>query len=137
VLPLLVLAVIPFCVVLAGFPEWVLHLAYGERHAGSEMSAILSFATVAACLGFAKLPFDVGLLAMRATRSIFCIYLIPVALLLSTGVALIHAFGLIGIPLSGLLINAALFAATWFVYRRQLAASRQAGSEDSRSRPCS
>ena len=128
--PLLALAVLPFCLVLAGFPDWALRLAYGERFAGSGMSTILALATVGVCLTFAKLPFDVGLLALRATRSIFYVYLIPVGLLLTVGVALIHAFGLFGVPLSSILINAALLSATWFAYRRKLAGSARAGKAD-------
>jgi O-antigen/teichoic acid export membrane protein len=119
--PLLALAALPFCVVLAGFPDRVLHFAYGERFAGGGMSTLLALATVGVCLTFAKLPFDVGLLALRATRSIFYIYLIPVGLLLTAGVALIQAFELLGVPLSSILINAALLSATWVAYRRRLA----------------
>ena len=129
VMPLLALAALPFCLVLAGFPDWVLRLAYGERFADSGMSTILALATVGVCLSFAKLPFDVGLLALRATRSIFYVYLIPVGLLLTAGVALIRAFGLLGVPLSAILINMTLLTATWIAYRRKLAGAAHAGKD--------
>jgi O-antigen/teichoic acid export membrane protein len=129
----LFLAPLPFCVVLVGFPQWALRLAYGERYAGTDLALILALSTIGVCLTFAKFPFDIGLLALRATRSIFHVYLIPVALLLTSGVALIHFFGILGVPLSALVINAALLAATWIAYRRQLAGARLAETADARA----
>lgn len=129
-LRVLLLAPLPFCVVMVGFPQWALHLAYGERYAGTDMALILALATIAVCITFMKFPFDVGLLALRSTRSIFYIYLIPVMLLLSAGVSLIHFLGILGVPLSAMLINTALMAATWFAYRRQLARAREAEKSD-------
>lgn len=120
-LRLLAFAPLPFCIVLAGFPGQVLQLAYGDRYTGTVMPLVLALTAVATCITFAKYPFDLGLLALRSTRSIFYVYLISVGLLLTSGVALVHGFGVLGVPLSALLINSALLLATWRAYRRQLA----------------
>jgi O-antigen/teichoic acid export membrane protein len=117
---LLVLAPLPFCVLLVGFPGEVLRLAYGEKYAGTELALILALATIAQCIVFAKFPFDVGLLALHSTKSIFHVYLLPVALLLTAGAALIHFLGILGVPVSSVLINTVLLVATWRTYRRRL-----------------
>ena len=123
---LLAFAPLPFCVVLVGFPQQLLQLAYGARYAGTAMPVVLALAAVASCITFAKYPFDLGLLALRSTRAIFYVYLIPVGLLLTSGVALIHSFGVLGVPLSAMVINSTLLFATWRAYRRQLARARTA-----------
>lgn len=112
----IMVALAPFYFLFVGFPGWVLEVAYGERYAGADLALILALATVAQCITFSKFPFDIGLLALRATKWIFYVHLIPVALLLTSGVALIHFLGILGVPLSGIVINAALLAATWRVY---------------------
>ena len=111
---------------LVGFPGQVLHFAYGDRYTGTVMPLVLALAAIATCITFAKFPFDLGLLALRSTRSIFYVYLIPVGLLLTVGVALIHTLGVLGVPLSALLINSTLLFATRRAYRRQLARARTA-----------
>jgi O-antigen/teichoic acid export membrane protein len=116
----LLLAPLPFCVVLIGFPGEVLALAYGGKYAGTELALILALATLAQCIVFAKFPFDIGLLALHATKSIFYVYLLPVVLLLTSGAALIYFLGILGVPLSNLLINSVLLVATWRAYRKQL-----------------
>ncbi|MCW5603380.1 MAG: oligosaccharide flippase family protein [Burkholderiales bacterium] len=115
---LLMLALVPFLVVLVGFPGWVLSLAYGERYVGADLALILALAAIAQCITFSKFPFDIGLLAMRATKWIFYVHLIPVALLLTAGVAFIHFLGILGVPLSGIVINSALLGATWLAYAK-------------------
>jgi O-antigen/teichoic acid export membrane protein len=117
---LLLLALLPFCVVLVGFPGLVLDIAYGGRFSDASLALILALATIAQCIGFSKYPFDIGLLALRSPKSIFYAYLIPVVLLLTAGVSLIAFFGILGVPLSGILINSALLAATWYAYNRRL-----------------
>ena len=116
----LLLPVLPFVVVLVGFPGQVLELAYGDKFAGTNLALILALATIGQCILYSKFPFDVGLLALRSTKSIFYVYLIPVALLLTVGTALIYFLGILGVPLSGILINSALLAATWLAYRKRL-----------------
>jgi O-antigen/teichoic acid export membrane protein len=116
----LLLPVLPFIVVLAGFPGQVLELAYGDKFAGTSLALILALATIGQCILYSKFPFDIGLMALRSTKSIFYVYLIPVALLATAGTALIYFLGIVGVPLSGILINSALLAATWLAYRRQL-----------------
>ena len=111
---------------LTGFPQQGRPLASGDRYAGTAMPLVLALAALASCITFAKYPFDLGLLALRSTRSIFYVYLIPVGLLLTSGVALIHNFGVLGVPLSAMVINATLLIATWHAYRRQLARARAA-----------
>jgi O-antigen/teichoic acid export membrane protein len=111
-------AITPFYVVLVGFPAWVLTLAYGERYATTELALILALSTVAQCITFSKFPFDIGLMALKATKAIFYIHFIPVVLLFSVGAAFIHFLGLVGIPLSQIVINSALLLATWVAYRR-------------------
>src|SRR5262249_7319087 len=71
VMIVLLAALVPFCVLLVGFPEWVLSLAYGERYAHGHLALILALTTVAQCVTFMKFPFDLGLLALRATRRLF------------------------------------------------------------------
>ncbi|MGH8640905.1 MAG: oligosaccharide flippase family protein [Burkholderiales bacterium] len=116
----LLLPVLPFVVVLAGFPGQVLELAYGGKYAGTNLALILGLATIGQCILYSKFPFDIGLLALRSTKSIFYVYLIPVALLLTAGTALIYFLGIVGVPLSGILINSALLAATWLAYRKRV-----------------
>jgi O-antigen/teichoic acid export membrane protein len=116
----LLLPLLPFVVVLVGFPDQVLELAYGDKYAGTNLALILALATIGQCILYSKFPFDVGLLALRSTKSIFYVYLIPVALLLTAGTALIYFLGIVGVPLSGILINSALLAATWLAYRKRL-----------------
>src|SRR5262245_31139406 len=116
----LLLPVLPFVIVLAGFPEQVLELAYGDKYAGTNLALILALATIGQCILYSKFPFYIGLLALRSTKSIFYVYLIPVALLLTAGTALIYYLGILGVPLSGILINSALLAATWLAYRKRV-----------------
>ena len=125
---MLLFALVPFLVVLAGFPGQVLELAYGEKYAGANLALILGLATVAQCIGFSKYPFDLGLLAMRSTRSIFYVYLIPVLLLLTVGTTLIYFLGILGVPLSAIVINSSLLIATGLAYRRRLERERQGGA---------
>lgn len=113
---LLLLAVAPFSIVLVGFPGWVLTVAYGERYAGADLALILALSTIAQCITFSKFPFDIGLLALRETKWIFYVHLMPVLLLLTSGVGLVYFLGILGVPLSGIVINSALLFATWFAY---------------------
>lgn len=116
----LLLALVPFCVVLVGFPGAVLEFAYGDKFSGTHLALILALATIAQGIGFSKYPFDLGLLALRSTKSIFYAYLIPVVLLLTVGTSLIGLLGILGVPLSVMVINSALLAATWLAYRRTM-----------------
>lgn len=115
---LLLAALLPFYIALVGFPGWVLGVAYGERYASAELALILALATIAQCITFSKFPFDIGLMALGETRSIFYVHLIPVALLFTVGIAFIHFLGILGVPLSGIVINSALLIATWGAYAR-------------------
>lgn len=117
---MLLAALLPFCVVLIGFPMPVIEAAYGERYAIPMLAAILALATAGQCLTFLKFPYDIGLLALRATKVIFQVHLIPMALLFTTGVAFIHYWGIVGVPLSALVINLSLLSATAVAYRRML-----------------
>jgi len=114
----LLAALLPFCVVLAGFPGWLLGIAYGDRYATPEAALILALSTLAQCILFVKYPFDLGLLALRRTKAIFYIHLIPVVVLFTSGVSLIYFFGIIGAPLSAMLISSLLLFATWRTYTR-------------------
>jgi len=117
---LLLFALVPFCIVLVGFPGEVLDLAYGGRFAGTNLPWILALATIAQCIGFSKYPFDIGLLSLRSPKSIFYAYLIPVILLLTVGTSLIWTLGILGVPLSVIVINTALFIATRRAYRARM-----------------
>ncbi|HEU0224049.1 MAG TPA: oligosaccharide flippase family protein [Steroidobacteraceae bacterium] len=117
---MLLLALAPFCVLLVVFPGQVLDLAYGGRFAGTTLALILALAAVAQCIGFSKYPFDIGLLALRSPKSIFYAYLIPVILLLTVGASLIWYLGILGVPLSGIVINSALLIATRRAYRARM-----------------
>jgi len=114
----LLLMLLPFFILLVGFPGPVLSLAYGQRYAGADLALILALSTIAQCITFSKFPFDIGLLAQRATRTIFYIHLLPVILLFTAGIGFIHFMGILGVPLSAILINVALLAATWVAYAR-------------------
>jgi O-antigen/teichoic acid export membrane protein len=117
---MMAVALLPFGVVLAGFPGQVLDLAYGEKFTGTNLALILALGTVSQFIGFWKYPFDLGLLALRSTKSIFYAYLIPVVLLLTSGAALIHFLGILGVPLSGIVIHSAVLIATWLAYRKRV-----------------
>jgi O-antigen/teichoic acid export membrane protein len=116
----LLLALVPFYVLLVGFPGSVLAFAYGDRYAGADLALILALSTIAQCITFSKFPLDIGLLALRATKSIFYVHLIPVVLLFTSGVGLVYYLGIVGVPLSSILINSALLLATWMVYTNNL-----------------
>jgi O-antigen/teichoic acid export membrane protein len=119
----LLAALAPFLIVLTLFSEQVLGFAYGEKFAGQEhLALILALTALAQCIGFSKYPFDLGLLALHSPRSLFYVYLIPVVLLLIVGTTLIYFLGIVGVPLSGLLINSALLIATWRAYRGRMKA---------------
>jgi O-antigen/teichoic acid export membrane protein len=117
---MLLLAIAPLLLALIAFPGQVLDLAYGDKYAGTNLPLILALMAIGQAILFLKFPFDIGLLALRSTKSIFLAYLIPVLLLLTSGVTLIHFFGILGVPMSGILINVALFATTWLAYKRRL-----------------
>ncbi len=122
----LLLAPLPVALPLMLFPGPILSLAYGDRYSGPELALILALATLAQLVTFVKFTFDLGLLALRGTKSIFYVHLIPVALLFTTGIGLVYAFGIVGVPLSALLIGIAVLAATAAAYRR-LAKAQEAG----------
>jgi PST family polysaccharide transporter len=115
---LLTLGPLPLCLALAAFPGPLLALAYGDKFADANLSLVLSLAVVAQFLTFVKYPFDIGILALGSPRSIFRLYLLPVLLLFSAGVALVHFLGILGVPVSGMLINGILMGATMAVYYR-------------------
>jgi O-antigen/teichoic acid export membrane protein len=125
---LLLLVPLPLTLLLVAFPGPILELAYGPRYAGPELALLLALAAMAQLLLFTKFPFDLGLLALKRSRSIFYVYLIPVGLLFTTGVALIHFLGILGVPLSSMLINAALLAATGVAYLRAAHRGAPAGA---------
>lgn len=125
----LLATLLPFCVVLVGFPEWALSLAYGERYARADLALILALSTIAQCVLFSKFPFDIGMLALRDTKSIFYVQLIPVVLLLTSGIALIHFLGILGVPISGIVVSSALWVATWLAYRRVTRRHRSAAAQ--------
>lgn len=114
----LLATLLPFGVVLIGFPGRVLELAYGDRYATPELALILALSALGQCIQFSKYPFDIGLLALRQTKAIFYIHLIPVALLFTTGITLIYFLGILGAPLSAVLIGLLLLGATWRTYAR-------------------
>ncbi len=116
----LLLALVPFGIVLAGFPGPVLELAYGGRFSDASLALILALAAIAQCIGFSKYPFDIGLLALRSPKSIFYAYLIPVVLLLTAGALLISLLGIMGVPLSVMVINTSLLVATRLAYNRRI-----------------
>jgi len=110
----------PLSLALLVFPRELLQLAYGARYASPRLALILGLSVVAQSVTFWKFPYDLGLLALRQTRAIFYANLVPVALLLTSGVALVHVLGIVGVPISGLLINVSLLAVTWAAYKRRL-----------------
>ena len=93
-------------------------LAYGERYASPELALILALSAAGQFLTFIKFPFDIGILALGKPRAMFFLYAVPALLLFTAGVALVHWLGILGVPISGLLINATLLAATIVVYLR-------------------
>lgn len=112
------IALSPICIFLIIFPEQILHLAYGDRFINKDLGIILALSTVAQLIISSKFPFDIGIMSMGKTKSIFYINLIPVFLLLTLGVLLVSHLGILGVPISGLTINSALLIATYLVYRK-------------------
>jgi O-antigen/teichoic acid export membrane protein len=117
---LMLVAVAPFVAVLGCFPAWALDVAYGGRFAGNEAALILALVTLAQSIIFVKFAYDAGLLALRSTRSIFLVYLIPAGMLFTVGAAAIHFLGLLGVPVFSIASGIALLAATRFMYLRRL-----------------
>jgi len=115
---LLALAPLPLCVALIAFSGPLLSLAYGEKYADASSSLLLVLAVVAQFLTFVKYPYDIGILALGSPRSIFRLYLVPLVLLFTVGVALVHFLGILGVPVSGILINGVLMGATMVAYQR-------------------
>lgn len=120
---ILIAALVPFCIALIGFPQAILTMAYGEKYAAPYLVQILALATVAQCITFVKWPLDIGILALRESKWIFYVHLIPVFLLLTFGVGLIYLFGITGVPLSSILINTVVLFTTWVAYARLMARS--------------
>ncbi|MBI1942051.1 MAG: oligosaccharide flippase family protein [Betaproteobacteria bacterium] len=122
----LALAPLPLCALLVAFPGPLLALAYGDKYASVELALILALSAASQYFTFIKYPFDVGILALGSPRSIFLLYLLPVLMLFTTGVALVHFLGILGVPLSGILINSVLLAATVAAYLRLARGARAA-----------
>lgn len=114
----LALAPLPVCVALVAFPGPLLALAYGEKYGSPELALILALAAAGQFLTFIKYPFDIGILALGVPKAIFYLYVVPVLLLFTAGVALVLWLGILGVPLSGMLINGVLLVATIAVYLR-------------------
>jgi O-antigen/teichoic acid export membrane protein len=123
----LVIAPLPVCVALIAFPGPLLSLAYGDKYASPELALILALAAAGQFLTFIKYPFDIGILALGRPKAFFYLYAVPVVLLLSVGVALVLWLGILGVPLSGMLINSVLLVATIAVYLRLARAPHAAG----------
>jgi O-antigen/teichoic acid export membrane protein len=117
---LMLFAIAPFVVVLGCFPGRALELAYGGRFTGNALASVLALVTLAQSISFIKFSYDLGLLALRSTRSLFLVYLVPVGLLFTLGIAAIHLLGLLGMAIFSLVSASALLAATRFMYRRRL-----------------
>jgi O-antigen/teichoic acid export membrane protein len=115
---LLALAPLPICLALIAFPAPLLAFAYGEQFARPELALILALSAAGQLFTFVKYPYDIGILVLGAPRTIFYLYLIPVLLLFTVGIAAVHLLGILGVPLSALVMNAALFAATIYAYLR-------------------
>lgn len=115
---MLLAALLPFCIVLAGFPGWVLTLAYGERYASGDLALILALSTIAQCVLFSKYPLDIGMLALKESKAVFYVQFIPVILLATTGITLVWFLGILGVALSSLVMSTALLIATWVTYGR-------------------
>jgi O-antigen/teichoic acid export membrane protein len=114
----LFLPLFPVAFVLIVFPEKILGLVYGDKFAGQGLGVILALATVAQIIAFFRFPMEVAVLSIGSSRSLFYVNLLPVVLLATAGVALIASFGIVGVPLSGMVIGVVLFIATYVVYRR-------------------
>ncbi|HZF26446.1 MAG TPA: hypothetical protein VEZ88_09310, partial [Steroidobacteraceae bacterium] len=121
--PVLLLPLLPLAVLLLGAPHWVLTLFFGDKYSGPGLPALLAIAALAQFIAFARFPMEVALLAARATKVLFLISLLPVLLLLVVGVPLVSNLGVTGVAISSLVITAALFLVTAFVYRRWLGTS--------------
>ena len=115
---LLALAPLPICVALIAFPSQLLAFAYGESFATPELALILALSAAGQIFNFVKYPYDIGILVLGAPRTIFYLYLVPVLLLFTVGVAAVYLLGILGVPLSGLLMNAALLVGTIAAYLR-------------------
>ncbi len=111
-------ALLPMVIVLIAFPDFLLHLAYGQKFAGMGLGLILALATVSQVIMFSNFSFEVALISMNETRWLFFINFIPVLLLGTVGLVLIKGFGLLGVPFSALTIAVSVWLATWMVYRR-------------------
>jgi len=114
----LFLPLFPVAFVLIVFPEQILGLVYGDKFSGQGLGIILALATVAQIIAFFRFPMEVAVLSIGSSRSLFYVNLLPVVLLATVGVALIASFGIVGVPLSGMVIGVVLLIATYVVYRR-------------------
>lgn len=94
------------------YPAPALELAYGDKFAPDGLDPILVLTAAALGVGYARIPLDAGLEQLRAAHPLLA-SLLPPALTLILGMALVHSLGLIGAPLTLLAVNLALLAAAW------------------------
>lgn len=98
--------------VLMLFSAPLLDLAYGDKFAGLHLEWVIVLAGVAAMVNFARIPLEMAIAAMKQSRPLFWIHVWSVPLLFAVGTALIHRFGIFGLPVSSTVIGGVLLVLT-------------------------
>jgi O-antigen/teichoic acid export membrane protein len=115
---ILCLGLTPLCGFLIIFPNQVLAIVYGQHVTVAGLGIILALSTVAQFIITAKFPLDIAIMTTGNTRLIFYLNILPVVLLLTVGVTLIYHWGILGVPIAGLIMNGSLLITTYLAYQK-------------------
>jgi O-antigen/teichoic acid export membrane protein len=94
--------------VLALAPGLWLRLAYGTKYQGGTLEAVIVIGAIAQFVNFLRTPVQIALLAMGESSKIFLINCFSVVLLITVGIACVSTFGIVGAPVSQLIIGVVL-----------------------------
>jgi O-antigen/teichoic acid export membrane protein len=108
------------------FAKPLLDLAYGDRFGSQPLEWIIVLAGLAALITFARVPLEMAIAATKQSRPLFWVHVWSVPLLVLTGPTLIHRLGIYGVPISSIIISAALLALTYRALRRVANMPREA-----------
>jgi O-antigen/teichoic acid export membrane protein len=111
-------AFVAVILILALLSAQLLDLAYGDKFAGLHLEWIIILGGGAALINFARIPLEMGIIAMKQSRPLFWIHVWSVPLLFITGITLIHEFGIFGLPISSMVIGGVLLVLTWRAFYR-------------------
>jgi O-antigen/teichoic acid export membrane protein len=105
-----------FCLVILVFGGWLVTLIYGPQYAGND--AIVRVLAVASAISVIGMPAYSGLLAMERSDIAFKSYLVALILVLTVGLWLVGAYGVLGAAIGLLVSNLGSSAVRWVAFHR-------------------